>query len=62
MRAVYQAEILNVGDQLGYAYVEKCNIKIDTKQTGYEGMGQIHVSGEGQQRAIMKKHGEFLAT
>ena len=29
-RAVQQEEILNV-DQLGYVYVEKYNIKIDTK-------------------------------
>ena len=53
MRAVYQEEILNV-DQLGFVYVEKYSIKTDIKKTGCEGMDQIRVSGEGQQRAVLK--------
>jgi hypothetical protein len=31
-------EILNLGNELGFAYVEKYNIKMDIKQTRCEGM------------------------
>ena len=31
MLAVYLEEIFNVGDQLEYVHVEKCNIKTDIK-------------------------------